>query len=385
MFVVMGVSAQTESTKGYEFTKVKDVPATPVKNQYKSGTCWSFSGLGMLEAEVLRMGKGEHILSDMFIVRYTYLEKAIRYVRFHGSINFSAGGAFHDVTHIIKKYGIVPEEVYSGLQYGTSNHEHGELDAVLKAYADAVIKNANKQLSPVWLQGYNAILDTYFGPVPEKFTYKGKEYTPKSYAASIGLNPDDYVEFTSFTHHPFYTSFILEIPDNWLHGESYNVPLNELEEIIDYAINNDYPIAWASDVSEKGFSWRNGVAIVPELKVDDMAGTERERWEKLTQAEKDKEMYSFDKPIQEKEITQENRQEGFDNYTTTDDHGMIMHGIYKDQNGNKFYKIKNSWDVNNPYDGYFFASKAFVLYKTTDIMLHKNAVPKAIAKKLNLK
>lgn len=368
--------------KGYVFTKVAEVPATSVKNQFKSGTCWSFSGLALLEAEILRFKNKEVDLSDMWIVRHAYQEKAIRYIRFHGKNNFGSGGAFHDVTNMIRKYGIVPEGVYSGLNYGTEGHVHGEIDDVLKAYVDAVLKNSNKELSTAWIAGFDAILDAYFGFAPKKFTWEGKEYTPQSYAASLGIVPDDYVVITSFTHAPFYKPFVLELPDNWAHDVAYNVPLNEMEAIIDYALKNGYTVAWASDVSEKGFSWRNGIAIVPEVKIEDLAGTERERWEKLTPAEREKEIYKFDMPISEMIITQENRQKAFDNHTTTDDHGMLLTGIYTDQNGTKYYKVKNSWDVTNVYEGYFYASISYVLYKTTNIMIHKSAVPKDIAKKL---
>jgi len=379
MFTIGLVNAQE---KGYEFTKVVDIPVTSVKNQFKSGTCWSYSGLALIEADILRTKKKEVDLSDMWIVRYAYYEKAIRYVRFQGTNNFGGGGAFHDVTNMIKKYGIVPEEIYKGLNYGADNHVHGELDAVLKAYVDVIVKNPNKEITSAWIAGFNGILDAYLGPVPQKFTWEGKEYTPMSYAQSLGIVPEDYITLTSFTHVPFYKPFVLELPDNWSHDLAYNVPLNELEEIIDYALKNGYTVAWASDVSEKGFSWRNGIAIVPQIKLEDMGGTERERWEKLTQADKEKEMYKFDKPGTEKEITQENRQKAFDNQTTTDDHGMLITGIYTDQNGTKYYKVKNSWDVNNPYEGYLYASRAFVLYKTTDIMIPKSALPKAISKKL---
>ncbi len=378
-FFAINLKAQE---KGYEFTKVVDIEVTSVKNQFKSGTCWSFSGLALVEAEILRTKKMDVDLSDMWIVRHTYYEKAIRYVRFHGTNNFGGGGAFHDVTNMIEKYGIVPEDVYKGLNYGTDNHVHGELDAVLKAYVDAVVKNPNKELTTAWLDGFNAILDAYLGPLPEKFSWEGKEYTPQTYATHLGIVPEDYVAITSFTHVPFYKPFVLELPDNWAHDIVYNVPLNEMEEIIDYALKNGYTVAWASDVSEKGFSWRNGIAIVPEVKLDDMAGTERERWEKLSAAEKDKEIYKFDKPGNEMVITQENRQLAFDNYSTTDDHGMLLTGIYNDQNGTKYYKVKNSWDVTNVYEGYLYASSAFVLYKTTNIMIPKSAIPKSIAKKL---
>ncbi len=367
---------------GYVFTKVNEIPVTSVKNQYKSGTCWSFSGIALLEAEILRNKKIEVDLSDMWIVRQAYYEKAISYIRYQGKNNFGAGGAFHDVTNMIRKYGIVPESVYSGLNYGTDKHNHGEVDDVLKAYLDAVLKNSNKELSTAWLAGFNGILDAYFGPVPQKFTYEGKEYTPQSFATYLGIVPDDYVVITSFNHAPFYKPFVLELPDNWAHDIAYNVPLADLEEIIDYAVKNGYTVAWASDVSEKGFSWKNGVAIVPEVKLEDLAGTERDRWEKLTPAEREKELYKFDKPGKEMTITQENRQKAFDNQNTTDDHGMLINGIYTDQNGTKYYRVKNSWDVTNVYEGYFYASRAFVFYKTTNIQLNKNAIPKSIAKKL---
>lgn len=377
-------NASISQSQGYKFEKVVDLPSTSVKNQFSSGTCWSFAGLSFIESELLRLNKGKYDLSEMFIVRYTYLEKAIRYVRYHGHINFGGGGLFHDITYVIKKYGIIPEEIYPGLNYGTEKHQHGELDAVLKAYIDAVIKNNNNELSTAWPNGFEGILDAYLGSIPENFTYKGKKYTPKTFAESLDLNMDDYVTITSFTHHPFYEQFILELPDNWLHGKAYNVPLNELEEIAYYSLKNGYTIAWATDVSEKGFSRRDGLAIVPDFQIESLNGTERERWERLSQEDKDREIYAFNKPGNEKKITQEIRQKAFDNYSTTDDHGMHITGLYKEQNGTLYYLTKNSWDVNNPYDGYLYASSAFFNYKTTNIMVHKNAIPKSIAKKLNL-
>ncbi|MCD6112503.1 MAG: aminopeptidase [Bacteroidales bacterium] len=375
-------------TTGYVFTTVKSIKVTPVKDQYRSGTCWSFSTIGFVEAELLRMGKGEYDLSDMFPVRKCYSEKAEKYVRMHGKINFAGGGAAHDVINVIRDYGIVPEQVYSGLNYGTEKHVHGEIDAVLKAYVDAVIKNKNKKITPVWHKGFDSVLDAYFGVVPETFTYKGKEYTPKSFAEELGFNPDDYVELTSYTHHPFYEKFILEVPDNWSWDSDYNVPMNELMEIIDNSINNGYTVAWGADVSEKGISFKNGVAVVPDADVKNMTDTERAKWEKLTKKEKDKQLYKFDKPGKEKEITQEMRQEGFDNWTTGDDHGMLITGIAKDQIGHKYYIIKNSWGPkvgDNDYNGYFYASENYVQYKTMDILVHKNAIPKKIKKKLHIK
>lgn len=382
-FMTVSGQESKKSDSGFIFTKVKEVPATPVKNQYRSGTCWSFSGIAFLESELLRMGKDTFDLSEMYCVRNAYSDKAVMYIRFNGKHNFAGGGAFGDVTEVIRKYGMVPEEVYSGKVIGEENHVHGEMDEVLKADVDAVLKNSNRKLTPVWHQGFEGLLDAYLGKVPEKFTYKGKEYTPQSFASSLGLNMDDYVDFTSFTHHPFHTKFVIEIPDNWAMHEVYNLPLDEMMQVIDNAIMNGYSVAWGSDVSEKGFSWKNGVAVVPDKNAPELAGLEREKWEKMSAADKEKELYKFEHPVPEKAITQEMRQLEFDNYSTTDDHGMQITGIYKDQNGNKYYKIKNSWGIDgSPYKGYFYASEAFVKLKTTDLMVHKDAFPKEIRKKL---
>lgn len=372
-----------EEAEGYTFTVKTEIPATPVKNQYRSGTCWSFSSLSFLEAELIRMGKGEYDLSDMFVVRHAYADKAKKYVRFQGEMNFGGGGAFHDATYVWKKYGMVPEEAYDGKVIGEENHVHGELDAVTKAYVDAVIKNKNKKLTPVWFAGFEGILDAYLGEVPESFTYDGKEYTPRSFADELGINPDDYIEIGSYTHHPFYERFVIEVPDNWLFDYIYNVKLDEMMAVMDYALENGFSVAWGSDVSEKGFSWKNGVAIVPSEDVKDLSGTEKEKWEKLTAKEKKESLYSFDKPVEEKVITQEMRQMEFDNYQSTDDHGMHITGIAEDQNGNKYYIVKNSWGTEgHKYDGYFYASEAFVRLKTIDIMIHKDAVPAELRDKL---
>ena len=371
-----------EEQKAYTFTIVKENPSTPAKDQSRSGTCWSFSGIGLLESELLKSGKGEYDLSEMWIVRNAYLEKAERYIRLHGSANFAAGGGFHDITEMIKRYGIVPEEAYKGLNYGVEKHNHAELDKVLESFCKAIIEQ--KTLTTAWKAAFNGILDAYFGKMPETFTYKGKEYTPKTYAQSLGLNMEDYVEIGSYTNVPFYKPFIIEIPDNWLLGSVYNVPLDEMIQVIDNAIENGYTIGWGADVSEKGFSWKNAVAIVPDEDKTDLSGTERDKWEKLTAAEKAKSAYAFDGTAKEKTITQDMRQEAFDNYNTTDDHGMVIVGIAKDQNGQKFYKVKNSWGTESKYNGYFFASEAFVRYKTIDFMINKNALSKDMKKKLGL-
>jgi bleomycin hydrolase len=298
-------------------------------------------------------------------------------------LNFGAGGAFHDVIYVLKKYGAVPESIYSGLEYGEKQHIHGELDAVLKNYIDAVLKNPNKKLSTSWRDGYEGILDAYLGKLPETFTVNGKKYTTQSYAKEVvGLNPDDYVEITSFTHHPFYSKFIIEIPDNWMWENVYNVPLDEMMSIIKEALKNGYTIGWAADVSEKGFSFKHGVAVVPETEIAEMTGSEKERWESMTQEEREKMLYSFEEPLKEKKINQQNRQEAFDNHLTTDDHGMQITGMSKDQNGTVYFKVKNSWNTLNIYDGYLYASESYVRYKTISIMVHKNAIPKEIQKKL---
>lgn len=393
--VVFSAAAQEPEKKeekkeeGYRFTDVKVLPTNAIKNQYRSGTCWCFSTLSFLEDEIRRAGGGEIDLAEMWIVRNIYFEKAVKYVRLHGSLNFAVGGAAHDVTNGIRDYGIVPEEIYPGLNYGTELPEFNEIDAVLKAYVDAVIATADAnggKLTTAWQTGLNGILDAYFGKMPEKFTYKGKEYTPQSFAASLPIKMEDYVDITSYMHHPFYSTFVLEVPDNWSWGESYNVPIDDMMNIIDNALENGYTIAWGSDVSEKGFSRTKAIAIVPEVDLESMEGTEALRWGDLSPRERDNMIYKFDKPGKEKSITQEMRQEAYDNYETTDDHGMVIIGTAVDQNGNPYYKVKNSWGVTaSPYDGYYYFSRPFVAYKTMSYMVNKNAIPKDIRKKLGLK
>ncbi len=376
---------EEKADSAYVFTEVIKLPATSVKNQYRSGTCWSYSAISFLESELLRNGKDTFDLSEMYCVRQCYADKAPLYVRFQGKHNFGGGGAAHDVTYVLQNYGMMPDQVYNGLVIGEENPVHGEMDAVLEAYVDAVIKNPNKKLTPVWEKGYDGILDAYLGSVPEKFTYKDVEYTPESFANMLELNPDDYVEITSYTHHPFYSKFILEVPDNWLMDQVYNVPLNELLQILDNSLQQGYTVVWGSDVSEKGFSWKNGVAIVPDKDAPELAGLEQGKWEKMTDKEKEEMLYKFKSPVPEKKITQEMRQEEFDNYKTTDDHGMHIIGMAKDQNGSVYYIVKNSWGNSaHKYNGYFYASQPFVALKTMDLMVNKNAIPKDIRKKLGL-
>lgn len=377
---------EKDKDKGWKFEDVLLLPATPVEDQHRSGTCWSFAGLSFLESEMLRLGKPEVNFSEMFIVWHTYAEKARKHVRVHGNLNFAAGGAFHDVTNMIARYGIVPEEVYDGLEYGEDKHVHGEMDRVLREYVDAVVENKNRKLSTAWHDAFTQILDTYLGELPKNFVYKGLQYTPLSFADNyVGLNMDDYVEITSYTHHPFYSKFILEVPDNWSWDEVYNVPLNDLEEIIDYSLNNGFTFAWAADVSEKGFASGNkGIAVLPAAPVADMSDAEISRWEALPERERENELYKLEKPVPEKEVTQEMRQIAFDNFQTTDDHGMHIIGMAKNQLGDTFYKVKNSWGDYNKFDGYFYVSKPYVSYKTMNIMVHKDAIPPDIRGKLNL-
>jgi len=335
-----------------QFTTVKELKITPVKNQSRTGTCWCFSGTGLLEAELLRTGKGECDLSEMFTVNKVYLEKADRYVRLHGHLNYAQGGSFHDVLFVLKNYGVVPEEVYHGIEYGDTVHSHGEMEQGSAAFLKALIDKPGGKLSPVWKTAHKAIIETYLGKAPETFTYQGKEYTPKSYAASLGLDADNYVSLTSFTHKPYYTAFAIEIPDNWQWAESWNLPLGELMSALDNAIEKGYTVAWGADVSEKGFT-RNGLATLDGKTMED--------------------------------ITPELRQQGYDNYETTDDHGMLIYGTAKDQNGEKYYLVKNSWGTTSKYKGVWYASAPFVAYKTINIVLHKDAVPKDILKKLNIR
>jgi bleomycin hydrolase len=377
---------QEEAKKeGYKMTLVRELPSTPVKNQYKSSTCWSFSSISFLESELLRLGKGEYDLSEMFVVYNDYYNKALNFARWQGNVNFAAGGEFHDVLSVIEHQGIVPDQVYSGKVIGEKEHIHNEMDAVLKGFMDALIKNDNGKLTPVWPLAIRGILDAYLGKYPENFDYDGKNYTPKTFVESLNLDLSNYVEIGSYTHHPFYEQFIIELPDNWAMDKIYNVPLDDMMRIIDNSLENGYTVAWGADISEKGFSWTNGVAVVPVTDLDEMSGTEREKWEKLTPKEREKEIYSFSEPMPERKITQELRQQAFDNYQTTDDHGMHITGIGKDQNGTLYYYVKNSWGTTgNDYKGFFYASKAFVEYKTIDIMVHKDAIPKDIRKKLGL-
>ena len=384
-FCNMAIQAQEKKDTSYKFTLIKELPHTSVKDQYRTGTCWSFASTSFIESELLRMGKPEVDLSEMFLVNHCYRDKAARYVRMQGNTNFGGGGLLHDILYVMKNYGLVPESSYPGLNYGEKKHIHGEVDNLLKNIVVSVVQNKNHKISPVWSTAFQKSADTYFGDIPEEFKYEKKKYTPLTFVSDFcgGINPDDYVEITSFSHHPFYQQFILEVPDNWLWEKLYNVQLNDLQQIIDNALDKGYTVAWSADVSEKGFlTSQKGVAVVPEASKADMSDAEITKWEKLSDAEKEKEMYKLSKPGKEKVITQEIRQAAFDSQETTDDHAMHIIGTAKDQNGTIYYKIKNSWGPYNSYDGYFYASTPYIRYKTTAIMVHKEAVPQELRKKL---
>ena len=342
------VPPSPKTEEGYKFTPVVELKSSPVKNQARTGTCWCFATTSFIESELLRMGKGEYDLSEMFIVRQNYIDKLKdNYLR-QGKGNINEGGLSHDWMRIFIESGIVPDEVYSGLNYGSPTHNHSELQSFIHAVADVPVQQ--KKESPQYHEIVDAVLDSYLGKVPESFDYKGVNYTPKSFAESLGINPDDYVEITSFTHFPFYSKGLLEIPDNWTMERFYNVPLDELIEIMDYAFNNGYTVDWDGDVSEKSFSHSKGYADFPESTV-----------------------------------TQEMRQEGYESFTTTDDHLMHLTGIVKDQNGMKYYITKNSWGTErNPFGGYLNMSETYVRAKTLFIMVNKNSIPPAIRAKLGL-
>ena len=353
----------------FVFTDVINLENTSVKDQGSSGTCWSYSGNSFIESEMIRMGKKPVELAQIFTARNAYIEKGKMYVKMHGAVTLGEGGAFHDVMNMYKKYGTVPRSVYTGLQEGQSRNNFSEMSKMAESVLGSVIKN--DKLSDNWLKAYTAVIDTYLGEAPTEFMYEGKKYTPKTFADQVvGVNADDYIEISSLKEYPYYTKFTLLVPDNWSFDQVYNVKMDELVETVDNALKNGYTVAWAGDVSEKGFSWKNGVAYVPEVDFTQMT------------AEQKADMFNGPKP--EKQVTEEQRQKAFDNYETTDDHGMHITGIAKDQNGKAYYIVKNSWGLSNDYHGYMYMTKEFMKYKATAIMLHKNAVPKAIAQKLSI-
>lgn len=361
LFITMNASAQEEKT-GYQFKDLTDIKVTSVKDQMRTGTCWSFSTTSFIEAEILRMRNEEYDLSEMYFSRFAYEEKALDFVRYHGKMNFGEGGQAHDVMNQIDKHGFITQEAYEGNEYDPGHYRHAEMEKILKAILDVVITKPNKKLTPVWFDAYKAVLDTYMGEVPGKFSVNGQMVTPKEFVKKLNFNTKDYVELTSFTHHPFYEAVILEVPDNWSNDPYYNLPLDELMEVMNYSLEEGYTFVWDGDVGFDGFSHKNGVAIVP-------VGE-----------------FEFTEPKEEKEIDVAYRQKEFDNLTTTDDHLMHITALAKDQKGTMYYKTKNSWNADsNSLGGYLYMSESYMRLNTIAIMVHKDAIPKAIKEKLSIK
>jgi len=372
--LLLGAQDLPAALNGYQFTTVKNLGATPVQNQNRSSTCWVYSTNSFLESEIRRMGKPAVDLSEMFVVRAAYLKRAENYVRRQGAAAFGQGAENHDVMNIVKEFGIVPQSVYSGFppEGGYAKPVHGEMDAVLKGMLDAVNKNPDGKLSKLWMKAFTGALDGYMGAPPATFTFEGKSWTPQSYFQSLGINPDNYVAFTSYTHHPFYQPFVLEVSDNWSNGQFYNLPIDELLQVAENAVDKGYSVAWATDVSEKTFSAKEGLAVMPAKAWEDMAQSERDSIWKA--------------PVKEKWVTQDDRQAAFNELSTTDDHGMHITGMVKDQNGAKYFIVKNSWGttVKKEMGGYLYVSHSYFRFKTMSIMVHKDAIPAALRQKMGL-
>ncbi len=368
------------------FTVIKENPITSIKDQNRSGTCWDYSTLSYFEAEILKKTGKTYDLCESFVANKTYMDRAIQVVRLHGDCQFAQGGSAYDVHYALQHYGICPEEAmpFPGSLYGDSLNNFNEFFSLLEPYVDAVAKNKAKKISPQWKVGLQGILDAYLGKCPETFTYEGKSYTPQTFAASLGLDWNDYVSVTSYTHHPFYTAFPVEVQDNWRNPLSYNVPMDEMMKIIDNAVMNGYTVAWGGDVSEDGFT-RQGLAYaIDTKKTESLQGSDMARWLKMTPAKKRSIIDSLGCTVPEIIPTQQMRQERYDNWELTDDHGMLIFGIAKDQNGKEYYMVKNSWGESGEYKGIWYMTKAFIAANTMDYTVNKNAIPKDIRKKLGL-
>ena len=367
------------------FTTIVENPITSIKNQARSGTCWNYSTLSYFEAEILKKTKKTYDLCEMFVCNKNYMDRAVLKVRMHGDAQFSQGGSAYDVLYVLKNYGICPEEAMPapGTMYGDTLNNFNQFFDVMTPYVDAVAKKDVKKLNPAWKNGLQGILDAYLGKCPETFKYEGKQYTPKSFAESLGLDWNDYVSITSYTHHPFYTEFPVEVQDNWRQPGSWNLPIDEMAEVIDNAVRQGYTVAWGGDVSEDGFT-RDGLALLIDTKSADLAGSDMARWLKLSASEKRNKIKEMGINVKEETPTQEKRQEEYDNWTLTDDHGMLIYGIAKDQNGREYYMVKNSWGDTGEYKGIWYMSKNFIVAKTMDFMVNKNAIPTKIRKKLGI-
>ena len=391
-FLAAGLAANAQKAKvdfpEYKFTTVLENPVTSIKDQHRSGTCWAYSAISFVESEVIRINnitdpEKYPDFSEFFVVSHSYSVRADKYVMLDGNLTFGAGSQGEDVLDVIRLYGLVPQAEMTGMNYGSDLPAQSELDAVLRAYIDAVVKNPNRVLTTAWKRGFQAILDEYLGEYPKTFVVDGVEYTPESYRDALNFNPDDYVTLTSYTHHPFYTYFPFEVADNWRWDQFYNVPIDEMMEILDYALENGYTISWGADVSEPGFT-RDGLAILVDVSASNNSGSDQERWvgkSEDKQAKAKAKKAGKNNPIVELVPTQETRQTGFMNKTITDDHGMQIYGIAKDQWGGKYYLVKNSWGETGKYKGVWYASEAFVKGQTLDIAIHKSALPKEFVEK----
>lgn len=387
----LGASASTNKKDSVNpnkpvFTVIKENPITSIKDQNRSGTCWDYSTLSFFESEILKATGKTYDLCESFVANKTYYDRAIQVVRLHGDCQFAEGGSSYDPLYCIQHYGICPENAmpFPGSLYGDSLNNFKEFFSVLTPYVEGIAKSKSDKLTPAWKNGLQGILDAYLGKCPETFTYQGKTYTPQSFAASLGLNWDDYVSFTSYTHHPFWTAFAVEVQDNWRNPLSWNVPLDDMMKIIDNAIMNGYTVAWGGDVSEDGFT-RKGLAYMYDTKkLSNLEGSDMARWLKLTKTEKRNLVDSLGVKVPEITPTQKQRQERFDDWELTDDHGMLIYGIAKDQTGREYYMVKNSWGESGDYKGIWYMSKNFIAANTMDFLVNKNAVPKDIRKKLNL-
>ncbi len=372
IFIEFNTIAQTE---GFVFKTLNEVPTSPVKDQQRTGTCWSFATTSFIETELIRMGQPIFDISEMYFVRHAYALKAKEYIRFQGANNFGQGGQAHDVLNVIREHGMVDETEYPGLNYDSDVHAHAELEKILSAFVETIVKNPIKKLSTAWFNAYNGILDAYLGKLPNKNV---------SPLANVGFNPDDYVELTSFSHHPYYKKVILEIPDNWSHNQYYNLPLDELMQVLKYAIENGFSVCWDGDVSEKSFAYSKGVAVLPISKVEELTGSDKDRWTNISKDDLSHLLANFDRPVPELRVTQENRQQNFENLTTTDDHLMHITGMATDQNGTLYFITKNSWGSDGVYKGFLYMSEAYVRMKTIAIMVHRKAIPQEIAHKLGI-
>ena len=391
LLAMLATGAQAEEKDSVKsnkpvFTIIKENPITSIKDQNRSGTCWDYSTISFFESEILKATGKTYDLCESFVANKTYMDRAIQVVRFHGDCQFSQGGSAEDVLATMKTWGICPQDAmpFPGSLYGDSLNNFNEFFSLLEPYVAAIAKSDAKKISNQWKVGLQGILDAYLGQCPEEFTYEGKKYTPKSFMQSLGINLDDYVSITSYTHHPFYTAFAVEVQDNWRFPLSYNLPMDEMMQVIDNAVNNGYTIAWGGDVSEDGFT-RQGLAYAVDSKAtQNLRGSDMAKWLKLTTTKKRDIIDSLGCTVPEVIPTQEMRQERFDNWELTDDHGMLIYGIAKDQNGKEYYMVKNSWGETGEYKGVWYMTKTFIAANTMDFLINKNAIPKNIRKKLGI-